>query len=58
MRLLELSVRNILGLKEAFIDFEPGAVAIVGPNGAGEKLDPRFLGVGSFWLYYPCKDRQ
>ena len=36
MRLLELSVRNILGLKEAFIDFEPGAVAIVGPNGAGK----------------------
>jgi len=36
MKLLDLKVRNILGLREAFIVFEPGAVAIVGPNGAGK----------------------
>ena len=34
--MLDLKVRNILGLREAFIVFEPGAVAIVGPNGAGK----------------------
>ena len=36
MKLIDLHVRDILGLKSASLSFELGAVAIVGPNGAGK----------------------